>query len=447
MKITLIEPTRYLGNGKLLKSKKVLVPSLTLPLLAAFLPDEDHVSVVIELFEDINFDEQVDLVGITSYTPSVHRAYEIADEFRRRKVSVVMGGIHVTMESEEALAHADTVIIGEAEETWPQFINDFKKGIPKRVYEANTRPSLAHLPIPRFSLINKRGYLGCQTTGPPLWFLKPVVPIQTARGCPHSCEYCSVTKFSGGRYRVRPVEDVVNEIKSLGIRYCFFVDDNIFASSPRAQELFKALMPLKITWFANATIGAAEDEELIHLARKSGCTTLCIGLESLSCRSLESVGKGINRVEHYEKNLMVYRGVGIGTLVSMMFGFDGEEPAVFEETYKFLVKNRVPYTCWWPLTPLPGTPFYQRLSEHGRLKEEKWWLHPDGNAYELKFTGSVIEPTLFAKAFYDYYRRFYSLSTIAKRLLFPPQQRWVAKLLLNVASRKRITPLTNILEH
>ena len=447
MKILLIEPTRYLANGKLLKSKQVLIPSLTLPLLAALIPQDSVISVVIELFEDINYDKELDLVGITSYTTNIHRAYEIADEFRRRKVPVVMGGIHVSMEPEEALEHADTIIIGEAEETWPQFINDFRNGRQKKVYKAKERPSLANLPAPRFALMNKRGYVGCQNRGLSRLFMKPVISIQTARGCPYSCEYCSVTQFSGGHYRPRPIDDVVHEIKSLGVKFCFFVDDNIFANPHRAKELFKALIPLKITWFANATINAAEDKELIHLARRSGCTTLCIGLESLSRTCLKSVGKGVNKVEHYEKNLKVISNEGIGTIVSMMFGFDNEEPEVFRETYNFLLRNRVPYTCWWPLTPLPGTPFYKRLKDQGRLKNEKWWLGHEGNAYDLHFTGTAIEPDVFSRMFYDYYRRFYSLGTIIRRILLPPQKRFLAKTLLNLKSRKRITLYTNILEH
>ncbi|GAH61991.1 unnamed protein product, partial [marine sediment metagenome] len=214
-----------------------------MPFLAALTPRGIDVSIVNELFEDINFEEEVDLVGITSYTTNIHRAYEIADEFRRRNVPVAMGGIHVSMEPEEAKEHADTIIVGEAEETWPQFINDFRNGIRKKVYRAEKRPSLVHLPIPRFSLINKSHYVDYQ-----------VIPIQTARGCPYSCDYCSVTKFSGKRYRPRPISDVINEIEILGAKMYFFIDDNIFTSHSRATELLKALIPLKILWFGQATI-------------------------------------------------------------------------------------------------------------------------------------------------------------------------------------------------
>lgn len=436
MKIKLIGPTRYLENGKLLKSKKLIVPSLTFPLLAALIPPDIDVSMVNEINEDINFEEKVDLVGITSYTINIHRAYQIADEFRRRSVPVIMGGIHVSMQPEEAKEHADTIIGGEAEETWPQFINDFRNGIRKEVYKAEKRPSLVHLPIPRFSLINKSHYVDYQ-----------VIPIQTGRGCPHSCDFCSVTKFSGKRYRPRPISDVISEIKTIGGKIYFFIDDNIFASYSRARELFKALIPLRILWIGQATISAAEEKELIELARKSGCIELGVGLESLSGKNLKSVGKTINKVEYYGKNLKTYRKLGIRVAASMIFGFDDEEPGVFKEAYHFLMKNRVPYTYWSPLCPYPGTPLYQKLKEQGRLKDAKWWLNPDGKTYALQFTGVKMEEEVFSKNLYHYYRRFYSLRSIIKRTLFPPQRRWASTIYLNLAYRKRVTPEANLFEH
>ena len=436
MKIKLIGPTRYLENGKLLKSKKLIIPSLTFPLLAALTPPDIDVSIVNEICEDINFEEKVDLVGITSYTINIHRAYQIADEFRKRNVPVVMGGIHVSMEPEEAKKHADTIIIGEAEETWPQFINDFRNGERKKVYKAEKRPPIANLPIPRFSLINKSHYVDYQ-----------LIPIQTARGCPHSCDFCSVTRFSGRRYRPRPISDVINEIKSLGAKYCFFIDDNIFASPSRARELLRALIPLRILWIGQATISAAEDRELIELAQKSGCIELAVGLESLSRKNLKSVRKTINKVEHYEKNLKTYRKAGIRVAASMIFGFDDDESGVFKETYHFLMKNRLPYTYWTALCPYPETPLYKRLKDQGRLKDAKWWLNRNRRIYGLEFTGIRMKEEVFSKNLYRYYRRFYSIRSIITRALFPPQRKWLPTIYLNLAYRKRITRQASVFEH
>jgi len=438
MKLRLIEPSRYLENGNLLKVPGVLPPSLTLPLLAALTPRDIHVSIVNELVEDIDFDEEVDVVGISSYTISIYRAYEIADEFRKRGVPVVMGGIHVSMQPEEAQEHAGTVIVGEAEETWPQFLDDFRNGTRKKIYVAKKRPSLINLPVPRFSLMDKSRYLCFRRKGLFRLLPTPMLSIQTARGCPHSCDFCSVTLFSGGKYRSRPISDVVGEIKALGARGYFFTDDNIFASPPRAKKLFRALVPLRILWFGQATISAAEDKELIQLARESGCISLFIGLESLSHKSLGSVGKMINKIEDYEKNLKAYRKEGIGVVANMMFGFDDEEPTVFKEAYDFLVKNHVTHAFWFPLTPLPGTRLYEKLKDQGRLKCEKWWLKPEADIRRPRFTGIKMDDGVFSDNFYQYYRRFYSLGSITQRILFPPQKRFLPKLFLNLLYRRKL---------
>lgn len=211
--------------------------------------------------------------------------------------------------------------------------------------------------------------------------------------------------------------------------------------------MFKALIPLKILWIGQATINAAEDRELIELARKSGCIELAVGLESLSRKSLKSVGKTINKTEHYEKNLKVYKKAGINVAASMMFGFDDEEPVVFKETYDFLIKNRVPYTYWSSLCPYPGTSLYERLKEQGRLKGVKWWLNRNRRTYGIEFTGIKMKEEVFSKNLYHYYRRFYSIRSIITRALFPPQQRWPSTIYLNLAYRKRVTPEANIFEH
>jgi radical SAM superfamily enzyme YgiQ (UPF0313 family) len=447
MKITLVEPSLYLEPGKLLQRRWLRAPSLTLSLLAALTPRDIDVSILRELRDDIDFEEETDLVAITSYTTHIRRAYEIADEFRQRKVPVVMGGVHVSEETEEALEHADTVIIGEAEETWPQFIKDFKNGRRKRTYETKKRPSLANLPTPRFSLLDaeESPYFAFKKRGLFRLF-GPIFPVQTARGCPYSCDHCSVTRFFGGRYRYRPIADVVNEIESLGIKNCFFLDDNICGSLPRARELFEALIPLRIRWMGQATIALAERRDLLKLARSSGCVVLCIGLESLSRKNLDSIGKKMNVVEDYEKNLKVFREEGIAIMLSMMFGFDDDRLEVFKESYDFLVKNRVPFASWWPVTPFPGTALYARLKEARRLKDDRWWLNPHGKIHDLKLTGIGMKESDFGKTFLHYYKRYYSIANIVRRIALPPQKKPLGKLFLNLACRRGITEQTNILE-
>jgi len=441
VKIKLVEPAWYLPNGDLLRPKELLLPSLTLPLLAALTPKGTDVVIENDQLGEIDFDEKVSLVGITSYTHQIVRAYEIADEFRKKGVCVVMGGIHVSMEPKEALEHADTVIIGEAEETWPKFLSDLRQGMKRRTYEARTRPNLAGLPHPRFSLVDTSKYLSFRRKGIFRFLPTPLFPIQTGRGCPHSCGFCSVTLFFGSEYRSRPVPDVIDELKMLGAKSCFFSDDNIFAHPSRAKELFRSLVPLKIRWMSQGTIGAARDRELIRLARRSGCFALLVGLESISPESLASLGKTVNRVNEYEENLKVYRKEGISIIASMMFGLDGEEMRVFKDTYEFLIRSRVPYTGWKPLYPYPGTPLLQKLKDEDRLKDEKWWLNRElaGKFLDLKFKGISMEEEAFYHDFMYYYRRFYSFWNILTRVIFPLQKRLPFRIFFSSALRKRIS--------
>ncbi len=450
VKIKFIESTRYLQDGRLLKSRKLLYPALTFPLLTALTPPDIEVSMTHELLEDIDFDEKADLIGLTSITNNVFRAYEIADEFRRRGVPVAMGGFHASVEPDEALEHADTVFIGEAEETWPRFLNDFQDGKPKKVYEAAARPSLSGLPLPRFSIINPSHYRGYEEKGLARFFIKPATPVQTARGCPFTCDFCDITHFHAGTYRPRPISDVVNEIRGLGGRWVCFVDDNIFAKYPRAKELFRALIPLKIRWAGQGTLAAAEDEELLRLAKESGCYGILVGIETISRSSLSSVHKErLNKVELYEKYLRVYKRAGIDVDASMTFGFDGDGPEVFDLTYRFLQKNHVPFAGLQPIRPSPGTPLYQKLKAEGRMKEDRWWLNKELTArvYDLKFKGSKIPETEFGPALFRMYRRFYSTGSMIRRFILPPQRGFLLKVLITLFLRRKISPQAFISEY
>jgi radical SAM superfamily enzyme YgiQ (UPF0313 family) len=438
MKILLISPSRYLDKNRLLKRKWLLFPSITLPLLAALTPSDIEVEIIDELFSDIDFDAKVDLVGITAYSSSIYRAYEIADEFRKRKTYVVMGGIHVSMQPDEALGHANTIITGEAEDTWPQFIKDFKKKIPQSLYRDLEKPSLKNLPVPRFSLIQKQHYLTLKHS----WFFPaPIYSVQTARGCPHNCDYCAVTAFSGGQYRPRPIADVVAEIKTHKAKGCVFLDDNIFAQPQRARKLFEALIPLNIFWAGQGNLSAAEDRSLIRLASRSGCIMLSAGVESIVPLGLKSVNKRINKIEDYARQNAIFRAEGISVMASMIFGLEGEDSSVFQKAQEFLVKNRFAYTIWHPLVPFPGTALYARFVSESKLNEEKWWLNKQvvSNFLNLKFKGIAISQKQFRDDFLRHYKSCYSLLNIAKRVLWPIQKKSLARFLLNLLLRSKIS--------
>jgi len=436
MKIYLVNPSRFLKDGTIEKAKRIFFPSLTLPLLAAMTPPPHNVTIVEELVDEIPFDKPCDLAGITSYSTNIARAYEIADEFRRRKVPVVMGGFHVSAEPEEALHHADAVFIGESEETWPGFLEDFESGKVKNIYGPAKFPALDHLPVPRYSLLDTSKLAGDK--GFSRYFMKPVLSVQTARGCPQNCDFCSVAKFYGRRHRPRPLPEVIHEIRILGAKIIFFVDEDIFFPPKRARELFRSLIPLDIRWIGQALISAAEDEDLVRLARRSGCLGLLIGLESLSSQSLASMGKSFNRVERFERNIKVFRRAGIELDISMMFGFDEDGPSVFRETYDFLKRNHVSYAAWWPLTPFPGTALYERLRRQGRLKDEKWWLKKASTGFELKFSPAGMDDKTFRRNFYRVYGRFYSRSNILRRFLLPPNNKSIFNILYSLFLRRTL---------
>jgi radical SAM superfamily enzyme YgiQ (UPF0313 family) len=422
MRIKLIEPSWYMHNGELAKQKKHFYPALSLPCLAALIPQKHDICLVYELFQDIDFDEPVDLVGLTSNTTSVYRAYEIADEFRRRNIPVVMGGIHVSAVPDEALEHADTVIIGEAEETWPAFINDFRSGRPENVYRMERYPSLEGLPFPRFDLVPRTFFIGYSRSVILRTPYLPIYPVQTARGCVHSCTYCANREFNGNSYRSRPVPEIIEEIKALRAASYLFIENNIFEIPERAEKLFSRLIPLEINWYSQATLESAKNPHLVRYAAESGCAGLGIGIESLSQESLRAMGKDINRVGDYEKYLKVFRESKINVTANMMFGFSKENMLVFKRSYDFLIKNRVPFTYWWPLTPYPGTSFYQEMRDQSRIENDKWWLFPPGEkGHNFKCSGFDGDEEEFSRNFYWYYKRFYSLANTMRRVFQSPR--------------------------
>ena len=229
------------------------------------------------------------------------------------------------------------------------------------------------------------------------------------------------------------------------------MDDNIFADPAHAKDLFRALIPLNIKWGGQGVICAADDEELIKLARKSGCYFIVAGLESITPKVLESLGEKNDKVGNYIKNIEVFKKAKIDLDVSMMFGFDDDEPSVFKNTCDFLVKCGVPYVSWLPLTPFPGTVFYKRLKNQGRLKDEKWWLkiNPDmkEKIYGLLYTGTKMDEKNFCDNFYYHYRRFYSFKNILKRLAFPPSIRAFVTILINLSIRNKISTYATVVEH
>lgn len=412
MKLKLIAPV---VNKRKKWSKYFSLPPLNLLYVAALTPKDVEVTLIDEHIDSIDFEEEVDLVGITALTATVPRAYEIADEFKKRGVKVVLGGIHPSVLPEEAIQHADSVVIGEAENLWPQLIDDFKRKRLQKFYQSTQKPSLENLPLPRRDLLQGKKYLTKNF-------------IQTTRGCPFDCDFCSVTKFFGKKHRFRPVGEVIKEIESLEGNFTIFADDNVVAHVKYAKELFKALIPCKKKWFSQADLSMSQDIELLRLAARSGCGAVYIGFESLSDIGLQKFRRHINFKDAINK----LKSYGIRIEGSFIFGFDSDDKKVFEKTLRFAQELKLDVATFHLLTPLPGTKLYEKLERENRIVVRDW------SKYDLSTV--VFKPRqMTAEELQEGVRwtmkKFYSLSSIAKRL-FPPPFKTLPSIVAYNLSRK-----------
>ncbi len=380
-------------------------PWLSTSLLAGLTPSHHQIQIIDESLSEIDFDQEVDLVAITAITPLAPRGYEIADEFRRRRKRVVIGGIHASWLPWEAKAHADSVAIGEADEVWGEILRDAEKGTMKPFYQQKERTDLNRLPMARRDLLPSRGYLFHNL-------------IQTTRGCPYDCEFCSVTALHGRTYRVRPVSEVEREIQSLerSKAYIFFVDDNLVGSLSHAKELLTMLSQYRLRWVSQGPIHIAEDEEMVSLMAKAGCHGLFIGFESLREENLRLMGKRINRIETYERGIQRLHDAGIGVYASFVFGYDYDDPSVFDEFLEFAERNRIEGAFLPILTPFPGTRIYQRLKQEGRILTEDWSKY---DMATVVFQPKRMTVEELQEGFWRVNRSFYSMASMLKRIFHP----------------------------
>jgi len=380
-------------------------PLLSTSLLAGLTPSHHKISIIDESLSEIDFDQEADLVAITAITPLAPRGYEIADQFRKRGRKVVMGGIHTSWLPEEAKGHSDSVVIGEADEIWAEILEDTGKGALKPFYRQKERTNLNCLPIPRRDLFPKKGYLFHNL-------------IQTTRGCPYDCEFCSVTALHGKSYRMRPISEVEKEIQSLNRSkaYIFFVDDNLVGNLSHARELLTMLSHYRLRWVSQGPIHIAEDEEMVSLMAKAGCHGLFIGFESLREENLNLMGKRINRIEAYEKGIQRLHDAGIGVYASFVFGYDYDDPSVFDEFLEFAERNKIEGAFLPILTPFPGTRIHQRLKQEGRLLTEDW-LKYDMATVVFRPKRMTVEE--LQEGFWKVNRSFYSIPSMVKRIFNP----------------------------
>jgi radical SAM superfamily enzyme YgiQ (UPF0313 family) len=421
MKLLIISPSwlpQFWNGGK------VLSPPMCLPVLAGLTPGDADIHLVDENVEPVNLAEEADLVAISAMTASAPRAYEIADSFRSRGIPVVMGGMHPSALPEEAARHADAVVVGEAENQWPGVFADFAANRAQQFYRAAERPHLVNLPFPRRDLLRAERYLTTNL-------------VQTARGCPHACNFCSVSPVFGRRYRYRPIPEVIEEIRSLDSRSVAFPDDNIVGNPARARELFEALIPLKVRWVGQGDLSMAQDPDLLKLMVRSGCLAMFVGIESLSSDSLVSAHKRPNVGLDLARAIATIHRHGIDLVGSFVFGLDGDRPGLFRETVAFTERVKLAAAQFAVLTPFPGTPVFAQLKEEGRITNWDWSLYTMGHVvYQpLNMTAAQL-----MEGRNQAYERFYSLPSIAKRLFVLRGSRvnWGLRAVTNLSYRRRL---------
>lgn len=397
MKILLVSPA---VNASKRTNKGLRMPQLALYIIEGLTPPGHEVKVVEEEAETLNLDEECDLVGISFMTANAPRSYEIAREFKNRGKTVIFGGVHPTILPDEALQHADSVVIGEAEGVWETVIRDFQLGMLKKKYH-NPEPDLGKYVPKNFSrLVQKR--------------LFNIFPIMTTRGCPYNCEFCCVSDLYGKKIRHIPVKNIVRDIVDSGAKNFMFLDDNIIGQPTYAKELFRAIKPLKIKWVGQASISLVKDKELLQLASESGCKALFIGLESVSEKQLKTMRKSIKEIKDLELALKKINKMGILIHASMIFGFDDDTQSTFKETLRFLVKNKIGTVSFNILTPYPGTQTFCKMQSEGRILTTDWQYY-DHNT--VVFKPKKISPVELQVWKTQVRKRFYSISCVIQRLL------------------------------
>lgn len=373
---------------------------LTLTTLAALVPDELDAQVTLydEGIQSVDSSIDADIVGISAITGSAPRAYELADQFRARGKTVVLGGPHVTLIPEEASEHADAVVVGYAEETWPQLLRDISAGTLRARYDW-TPSEWLHVPQARRDLLPRDRFITPNT-------------IEATRGCLHDCEFCVVPSAWKGFYK-RPVADVVEEIRAMRAKRMIFLDLNLISDLDHAKELFTALIPLKIIWGGLVTTRVALDAELLDLLRRSGCRGLLLGLESMQSESLLETRKGFNNKQDFTQVVRQLHDRGIALQGCFAFGFDHDTADVFDRTVEFAVDTGIDLPRYAILTPFPGTKLHRRLAAEGRILTRDWNQY---DAQHVVFEPALMTPEQLQHGTERAWKQTYSMPSIAKRL-------------------------------
>lgn len=403
-RVTIVHPCvgRRIGMKRYIRTW--MMEPLPSAMVAALLPPEVERRFYDDRLEAIPYDEPTDLVAISVETYTAKRAYQIASEYRRRDVPVVMGGFHATLCPEEVMQYSESVVIGEAEEVLPEVIDDYRHGSPRKVYRATDRPRLGPVQPDR-SIFSGKSYL-------------PILLIETARGCRFKCDFCAIQTVFNATQTHHPVDRVIDEVRRFRRpgQMIFFIDDNITSDLDAAKELMRALIPLRIRWVSQSSINVAFDEEALDLMERSGCMGLLVGFESMNPASLAEMNKQFNLMcggpvqalaNFRRHNLRIY-----GTLI---FGYDSDTPENFDDAVEFACEQGFFIAAFNHITPFPGTPLYRRLEAENRLLYEAWWLDDRYRYNMIPFQPRGMSLEELQRYCLEARRRFYAWPSILRR--------------------------------
>ncbi|NLI93442.1 MAG: B12-binding domain-containing radical SAM protein [Peptococcaceae bacterium] len=431
MKIKLIQPRMSLRPMDS-KFKRVMSPSVALLVLAALTPGEHQVELADENAKKLNLHDQPDLVGITVNVDTSKRAYEIAAHYRAKGIPVILGGIHVSANPEEALQFADAVCIGEAETLWATILADAEKGRLKKQYYHSHPTDLGITPVPKWEILNQANYLYTNT-------------VLTSRGCPFRCEFCyNSCDYVHKLFRNKPIENVIREIENLSTKQVMFIDDNFIGNVAWTREFVREIKPLGLKWHAAVSANLVNYPQLIQEMRASGCQSLFIGFETINQASIQGVNKSQNNVIRYEELISLLHQNDIMVNASLVFGFDEHRPEVFKDTLEWLVKNKIETMTAHILTPYPGTQLYRKFVEQNRIIDFDTTHY---NTSHVVFRPQNMTAEELYQGYLTIYKEFYSFQNIIRRIPDSSKQR-IPYLLFNLCYRKfgkvvsRIMPLS-----
>lgn len=401
-KILLIQPSPYDQRRMPIKKKRLYFVGLAMPLLAAMMPEDWKTEIVLEILEEIPWETDADLIGISSMGHGVIRSLDIAREFRKRGKTVVLGGYMASIMAEEAAKYCDAVVVGDAELVWKELLKDYENGTLKKVYEKNLEKGILSTPLPRFDLIINKS-------------IGDFLPVQAGRGCPNTCSFCSVACLYKGHYIKKPLEEVVRDIrqvKELGFKKFLLLDDNIFSDREYLHELLREIKNLNMQWMSQCDIRIGKEDRLLMELAESGCTTLSFGLESISRESLIGMNKSWANPSKYPELIANIQSHGIDVSTEMVVGGEGDTLESIKSTKDFIENNKISVPRFYILTPIPGTKFFKEIEAEGRLIND--------NIYSFDGTEAVhmpknMTPEELTKAYWDLYESLFTYKSIIKR--------------------------------